>query len=240
MSRKSRGRKATAIALASVMAMSLAACGRQDGSNQVGQTEQKEYVYVPEYLELDDNTNSSYSNMTVQGDKLYYTNYQWDEASGESKVVIGAYSLTDGSREDLPITINADGGGIYSMQADAEGNIYTAEFEWNATEGDDAYTQQTTVLHKYDASGTELMAQDITDIMQQDENNSYVGSMCLDDQGRFYISSDSLIRLFGSDGQFQGAVQTDSQWIQGMGKAKDGKVYLAYYCLLYTSPSPRD
>lgn len=57
------------------------------------------------------------------------------------------------------------------MQADAEGNIYTAEFEWNATEGDDAYTQQTTVLHKYDASGTELMAQDITDIMQQDENN---------------------------------------------------------------------
>ncbi len=134
--------------------------------------------------------------------------------------MLGAYSLTDGSREDLPITINADGGGIYSMQADAEGNIYTAEFEWNATEGDDAYTQQTTVLHKYDASGTELMAQDITDIMQQDENNSYVGSMCLDDQGRFYISSDSLIRLFDSDGQFQGAVQTDSQWIQGMGKAK--------------------
>ena len=229
MRKNLRGRKATAIALASVMAMSLAACGKQDGSNQGGQTEQKEYVYVPEYLELDDNTNSSYSNMTVQGDKLYYTNYQWDEASGESKVVLGAYSLTDGSREDLPITINADGGGIYSMQADAEGNIYTAEFEWNATEGDDAYTQQTTVLHKYDASGTELMAQDITDIMQQDENNSYVGSMCLDDQGRFYISSDSLIRLFGSDGQFQGAVQTDSQWIQGMGKAKDGKVYLAYY-----------
>ena len=229
MRKNIRGRKATAIALASVMAMSLAACGKQDGSNPGGQTEQKEYVYVPEYLELDDNTNSSYSNMTVQGDKLYYTNYQWDEASGESKVVLGAYSLTDGSREDLPITINADSGGIYSMQADEEGNIYTAEFEWNATEGDDAYTQQTTVLHKYDASGTELMAQDITDIMQQDENNSYVGSMCLDDQGRFYISSDSLIRLFGSDGQFQGAVQTDSQWIQGMGKAKDGKVYLAYY-----------
>ena len=43
--------------------------------------------------------------MTVQGDKLYYTNYQWDEASGESKVVIGAYSLTDGSREDLPKVI---------------------------------------------------------------------------------------------------------------------------------------
>ena len=110
MRKNLRGRKATAIALASVMAMSLAACGRQDGSNQVGQTEQKEYVYVPEYLELDDNTNSSYSNMTVQGDKLYYTNYQWDEASGESKVLLGTYSLTDGSREDLPITINADGG----------------------------------------------------------------------------------------------------------------------------------
>ena len=73
MRKNLRGRKATAIALASVMAMSLAACGKQDGSNPGGQTEQKEYVYVPEYLELDDNTNSSYSNMTVQGDKLYYT-----------------------------------------------------------------------------------------------------------------------------------------------------------------------
>lgn len=67
MRKNLRGSKATAIALASVMAMSLAACGKQDGSNQGGQTEQKEYVYVPEYLELDDNTNSSYSNMTVQG-----------------------------------------------------------------------------------------------------------------------------------------------------------------------------
>ena len=63
MRKNLRGRKATAIALASVMAMSLAACGKQDGSNPGGQTEQKEYVYVPEYLELDDNTNSSYSNM---------------------------------------------------------------------------------------------------------------------------------------------------------------------------------
>ena len=61
MRKNLRGRKATAIALASVMVMSLAACGKQDGSNQGGQTEQKEYVYVPEYLELDDNTNSSYS-----------------------------------------------------------------------------------------------------------------------------------------------------------------------------------
>ena len=43
MRKNLRGRKATAIALASVMAMSLAACGKQDGSNQGGQTEQKEY-----------------------------------------------------------------------------------------------------------------------------------------------------------------------------------------------------
>lgn len=33
MRKNLRGRKATAIALASVMAMSLAACGKQDGSN---------------------------------------------------------------------------------------------------------------------------------------------------------------------------------------------------------------
>ncbi len=73
--------------------------------------------------------------------------------------MLGAYSLTDGSREDLPITINADGGGIYSMQADAEGNIYTAEFEWNATEGDDSlYTADDGIAQvryiRYGADGT--------------------------------------------------------------------------------------
>lgn len=224
-------KRATAVTLAAIMTMSLAACGRQDSgsSQQGGQTAAKEYVYVPEYLELDSDTNSNYNNLTVQGDKLYYINNQWDEESGENKISLGAYSLTDGSREDLPIAIDGTNGGLNSMQVDADGNIYTVEYQWNATEGDDAYSEQQTVLRKYDASGAKIAEQDITDIMQQDEENSYVSSMCIDGQGRFYISSNTLIRLFDSEGQFQGAVQTDSEWIQSIGTAKDGKVYFSYY-----------
>ena len=135
-----RARKITAAAPATVMAVSLAACGKQDSGNQGSQTEQKDYVYVPEYLELDNDNNSNYNNLTVQGDKLYYVNYQWNEDSGESKVTLGSYNLTDGSREDLPVEINNDNGGINSMQVDGDGNIYTAEYQWNATEGDDAYS----------------------------------------------------------------------------------------------------
>lgn len=225
-----RIKRATAVTLAAIMTMSLAACGKQDGGNNQGeQTVAKEYVYVPEYLELDDDTNSNYNNLTVQEDKLYYINYQWDEENGESKISLGSYSLTDGSREDLPIAIDSTNGGVNSMQVDADGNIYTVEYQWNATEGDDAYSEQQTVLRKYDTSGAKIAEQDITDIMQQDEDNSYVSSMCIDGQGRFYICSNTLIRLFDSEGQFQGAVQTDSQWIQSMGAAKDGKVYFAYY-----------
>lgn len=224
-----RGRKATAVALAAVMTMSLAACGKQDGGNQGGQTEQKEYIYVPEYLELDKDTNSSYNSLTLQGDKLYYINYQWDENSGNSKIKLGSYNLSDGTKEDLPVEIDGNNGGINSMQVDADGNIYTAEYQWNATEGDDAYSEQKVVLCKYDSTGAKIMENDISDVMQQDENNSYINNMCIDGQGRFYISSNDLIRLFDTDGQFQGAVQTDSQWIQGMGEAKDGKVYFAYY-----------
>ena len=224
-----RVRKATAVALAAVMTMSLAACGKQDNGNQGGQTEQKEYVYVPEYLELDKDTNSSYNSLTLQGDKLYYINSQWDESSGDSKITLGSYNLSDGTRENLPIEIDGNNGGINSMQVDADGNIYTAEYQWNATEGDDAYSEQQTVLRKYDSTGAKIMESDISATMQQDENNSYINSMCIDGEGRFYISSNDLIRLFDTDGQFQGAVQTDSQWIQGMGEAKDGKVYFAYY-----------
>ena len=221
-------RKITTAAFVTVMAVSLAACGKQDGGSQ-GTTEQKEYVYIPEYLELDNDNNSNYNSLTVQGDKLYYINYQWNEENGESNVSIGSYNLTDGSKETLPIEFNSDNGGINSMQVDADGNIYTAEYQWNATEGDDAYSEQKIVLHKYDAAGAQIMEQDITDIMQQDENNSYINYMCIDDQGRFYVASNELIRLFDAQGQFQGAVKTDSSWIQGMGSGKDGKVYVCYY-----------
>ena len=117
--------KITAAALATVMAVSLAACGKQDGGSQAT-TDQKEYVYVPEYLELDNDNNSNYNSLTVQGDKLYYINYQWNEENGESKVSIGSYNLTDGSKEVLPIEFNNENGGINSMQVDADGNIYTA------------------------------------------------------------------------------------------------------------------
>ena len=127
----------TAVALTAIMTMSLVSCGKQGGS-QGGQTEQKEYVYVPEYLELDKDTNSSYNSLTLQGDKLYYINYQWDENSGDSKIKLGSYNLSDGTKEDLPVEIDGNNGGINSMQVDAEGNIYTAEYQWNATEGDDA------------------------------------------------------------------------------------------------------
>lgn len=228
MKKSYAAKKITAAALATVMAVSLAACGKQDGGSQ-GTTDQKEYVYVPEYLELDKDTNSNYNSLTVQGDKLYYINYQWNEDNGESKVSIGSYNLTDGSKETLPIEFNSDNGGISSMQVDADGNIYTAEYQWNATEGDDAYSEQQIVLHKYDSTGAQVMEQDITDIMQQDENNSYINYMCIDDQGRFYVASNELIRLFDTQGQFQGVVKTDSSWIQGMGEGKDGKVYVCYY-----------
>ena len=228
MEKSYAAKKITAAALATVMAVSLAACGKQDGGSQ-GTTDQKEYVYVPEYLELDKDTNSNYNSLTVQGDRLYYINYQWNEDNGESKVSIGSYNLTDGSKETLPIEFNSDNGGISSMQVDADGNIYTAEYQWNATEGDDAYSEQQIVLHKYDSTGAQVMEQDITDIMQQDENNSYINYMCIDDQGRFYVASNELIRLFDTQGQFQGVVKTDSSWIQGMGKGKDGKVYVCYY-----------
>ncbi len=45
MRKNLRGRKATAIALASVMAMSLAACGKQEGSNP-GDRQNRRNMYM--------------------------------------------------------------------------------------------------------------------------------------------------------------------------------------------------
>ena len=92
---KRKVNKLCAAVLASVTALSLAACGGEENENN---TPAKEWVYVPTYLTVEDE-NASYYDMRQVGDYLYYVSYGYDEETMNSYQNFCKYSLLDGSLE---------------------------------------------------------------------------------------------------------------------------------------------
>lgn len=249
MIRSNRKRKAakllTYVLLAS-MVVSLAACGgkkqgngdngdkQNGGNNKTG--EQKEFVWVPEFVKA--GKDSSFYNAKLNGDYLYYMDYQWDEETLTSSTTLSSISILDGSAgPQIPLTKKADGEAkedgkeddsssnrSYSQfQLDDEGNLIVVEEVTHWSE--DNYTQEH-YLCKYNAQGEKLYDQDFSNRM--DENNSWIRSLVLDDQGRVYLACDSLILLFDAEGNFGGSIPIDSGvWMRGMGVGKDGKMYIS-------------
>ena len=92
-------RRLLAMALAAATAFSLAACGNSSG----GETEKKEWVWVPEFVTIEDET-VSYYDMQLVGDALCYQSYDYDEETGESTQSICKYALADGSITKTPLS----------------------------------------------------------------------------------------------------------------------------------------
>lgn len=216
------------IAAASIMTLSLVSCGNQENNNvESVETPRNEFVYVPEYISLGNKENANYYNLKMAGNSLYYTYYNYDEATQTSEKKIMAYSLDTNEEKALDIQIG-DNSDISQFTVDKDGNVYAVEYDYGEPTAD-GMMEGTQLLCKYDAQGNEVYKQDITEIMKSDENNSWVSNIAVDDQGRLYMTSDNLIRLFDTEGKLYGTVSQNNGWIQGIGCGKDGKVYISYY-----------
>lgn len=222
-------KKIVLAALSTVLAFSLVSCGnsKQEEVDADSASGQKEFVYVPEYISLGDEENTYYSDIRIAGNSLYYTVFHFDEETQTQENKFMEYSLETNESRELPVKIS-EGRSINSFTVDAEGNIYTAEYRWGEPDAE-GMAEDSQFLCKYDSQGNVVYEQDITQIMESDENNSWIGNIAVDDQGRLYMTSDSLIRLFDAEGNMQGEVSQVNGWIQGLGKGKDGKIYLSYY-----------
>lgn len=212
-------RRVLVLVLTAAMVLSMAACG----SSSEGGTSAKEWIWVPEFLTIDDE-NVSYYDMQLVGDGLYYVSYDWDEETQKSSQSLCRYSLTDGSVTKTPLkgreeenynlncTVVNEDGSLYGVL-----NIYNED-----------YTQSQTSLCRFDAQGNEVFNQDIADLV----GDSYVSSMAVDGQGRLYLSGESTVWLFDAEGNRQGAVSLDfggNSWVRSMGRGKDGKMYICFY-----------
>ncbi len=207
-----------ALALAAAMAFSLAACG----NSSEGETEKKEWVWVPEFVTIDDES-VSYYDMQLVGDSLCYQSYDYDEATEKSTQSICRYSLTDGSTTKTPLTYSEEKNWNLNRIAFAQdGSMYGVANVYN-----EDYSESETFLCKFDDQGKQIFAEDMTDLVAE----SYVDSVAVDGEGRIYVAGDANIWLFDAEGNKQGTVSlgSDSTWIRAMGIGKDDKMYVCYH-----------
>ncbi len=226
-------KKTVTFILASSMALSMAACGGgSENPSGAGAEEKKDFVWVPEYIELDGE--ASFYNAKAKNGYLYYENYGWDEATMTSTYTIKSVSLADGSEGvSFPITMEVDekNGGSRNVNTfiPTEDGVATVEviYHWNQETGEDSSEYY---LCRYDNTGALLSETDITKELKLDENNSWISGMTMDAEGRIYIAADTAIFLLDADGKYHGTVTLGADsWIYGMGAGADGQMYVSYY-----------
>ena len=224
-------KKLFAAGLAALTAVSLAACGGDGKTDEDGDKTAAgdSFVYVPEYVSLE-NENMSVSSMVCADGKLYFNAYIYDEESGTSSHPVFQYDIAAGGLEELKLnnTEAVEDAYVQEMAVDGDGNLYIIWVRSVWDENNPENWHQDTMLAKYDTSGGSVFLQDISQEMTSDEMNSYIQEMAVDGEGRIYLSSDSIIRLFDSEGVYRGNVEIGNYWINDMVRGKDGKVYIAY------------
>lgn len=220
------------------LSFGLTACGSSEGKEANVKQEAKEWVYVPEFTELEDET-ASYYNMKFAGSDLYYESYSYDEETGESSQSICRYTLADGSTDKVNVPLQPsesgedgsyNGQSINAFTVTEDGSVVVVfnNYKNDANGNYESWME----LAKFDAEGNELFRKNLKDAMGEDEENSYVRNILIDDKGRFYLPADSKIWLFDTEGNSCGAAEMSAaggSWINGSGVGKDGKVYICYY-----------
>ena len=228
--------KGCVFALTAALSVSLLACGsknKNSESDASGMQEAQGYVYVPEYLPLEQEENANMNTVVFQDDRMYYSTYNWNEETGESIHNL-CYRVLDSMDTEviLPVSFEAPEGYEANMGDfffDAEGNLYLM---WHLypvyVEGKEYdYEDNTIYIVKYDNQASQLWAADIGEAFT-DENNRYIQDAVVSKEGKIYASSNNVVYVFGTDGAYLKTIPINTDWINGMVEAS-GRVFITQY-----------
>ena len=211
------------------MGLSLASCGKEE-TGEENKTETKEWVWVPEYQELDSIQGSSFWEAKLIGDYLYYPIETWGEEAKSYKVC--KYSLVDKTTTETEVPVPGEGY-CRNFSIMEDGSICALFTEYNYDEATGNSSRRYSMV-KVDSQGNQLWLQDMSEYINQE--NDQIDAMVLDGQNRIYLlcqnygdsGAEGRILLFDSEGAHQGAINLSSgrgSWINGMMTDKNGKVY---------------
>ena len=216
-----------AVSMAIIMTLQLVACG--SGSTGNGAI-QKEFVYVPEFVEIE---GVDWFNSACGTDKgIYYSTTSWNEETGESKTSIFFMDGTTKAIEELPVDVTAgmeegSSADIQQMTVLSDGNLAFVMGGWKIINPETYEGEQTYSLKVISAEDGSVIAEsDITKDITELEEYAYIQYMVADGLDNMYLTSgNGKILVYSKDCQkaFNIETQTDS-WIQDMGVSKEGQV----------------
>lgn len=218
--------------IATVLAMGLIACGGKE-TEEMTSNGTAGYMYVPQFHTLDIGEDTYINNLKIQGEKLYYISYAYNESTGESvnEFVCRPLSVLENS-EILNLNMETTEGftsSIGDFVFDKEGNLYVIKHVSPIYVEGMEYKESDykTYLVKYTADFQEVWTVDLADVFT--EENSYVQNMITGGENKIYLSSNNVVYVIDGSGTPVKTISTNSNWINGMTAISDGRVFIAQY-----------
>lgn len=204
------------------MLLSLTGCGKESSGDE---QQTKDYVYTTEFKTLE---GVDYlGDAVIQGNTMYFSEWNYDEATGMGSYVFYTMDLGTMEKTKLPLSV-ADNETIRGIAARQDGSKIILIGAWDEN-GTESYS-----LVGLDAAGNETARQDITAALTagtDPEFGIYVQNMEVDPDGNVYLlvnGQSEKVVVLNTQGQKQFEVGSDS-WFQGMCMSGDGRVFAMSY-----------
>lgn len=195
-----------------------------NAGNTANVAQEKEWVYVPERIEIADKR-ADYESMQLIGDTVCYISRNGE--SEDEKQNICQYSLSERELTSIPVDWKDDGSirEICCYVFDEDCNVWLIANVYSAN-----FSQFRRFLYKFDAEGKNLFFKDVTEQLR----NGASMSIAADRQGRIYVftgeySEKTGIWLYTADGSYHGIVSYDfSENVQfrGVVAGDDGRFHI--------------
>ncbi|MCI5805239.1 MAG: hypothetical protein MR029_02785 [Clostridium sp.] len=191
---KARWKKATAFAMASIMMLSMAACGKKtkDSSSKKEKENKKEMTFQSEDLKID-GVKGDINTCVVSGDRIYFYTMEWDESKTEGETPEESTSEEASGEEDLTEAGSTEEG--TSEEATGEETASeeeTTEVPSGEETSEEGASEEVTgepsdaakyYLYSIKADGTDLQELGQLDI----DTNSYINYLLISKDGGIHL-----------------------------------------------------
>lgn len=218
------------LTLIGVMSFQLMACGNGEKSQEDG-LPKKEFLYVPEYVELEEN--SFVEGLCSDGKGFYYKVYNYEEETGQSEEVIKYYDIETKELTDFLFsypTSETEGTDSHfqQMKLSADGKELILLKNDFISGNSDEWESKFSIVRVSAEDGSILSETDITDALGMDAESAYIAGMCVDSDGYTYVADgNGRILVFDSELQKQFEIDLNGNMLRAMGRTREGNVAYA-------------
>lgn len=241
---KRKGKRGLSVLLAALLVFGTAACGKPSGTDPntgdqvdgVNEELAPEFVYAVDYLTVEGK--EEFYNTKFVGNAMYAMSAEVIESpdGDEYRQSIKKFEIADGKLGEGQEALQIDEGtNLNQFYVTDQGELYLVKSVSPDSEEEETETdvygrqKQQYFLVKYSAGGEKEFEANLEELAK-DQDWFYVQQLAVDGKGRCYLYCNEELALFDETGSPAGKVSLENiSWLNGIGAAKDGKIYASYY-----------